>query len=147
MAAVPSDPSVETPQTEEEKSVLEAFQKFDTDGSGSISRKELGQVLKALDPEAWDKDSIDQALVDADASGDGQLQIQEFLRWAFAQDKSISGGRGFLTLKIEGATMQPELNGIYVPERETYFQRPVFYCAENDRVLFYHGRQPKFQDV
>ena len=48
-----------------------------------------------------------------------------------------------MTLKIEGATVRPELNGIYMPERETYFQRPVFYCAENDRVLFYHGH-PKF---
>ena len=67
--------------TDEEKSVLEAFQKFDKDGSGSISRDELGQVLKSLDPEGWDKDSIDQVLADADASGDGQLQMKEFIRW------------------------------------------------------------------
>lgn len=131
--------------TEDEKSVLEAFNRFDADGSGSISREELGQVLKALDPESWDKDSIDQVLADADASGDGSLQIKEFIRWAFAQNESISGGRGFLTLKIEGATVRPELNGIYMPERETYFQRPVFYCAENDRVLFYHGKRKQWQ--
>lgn len=77
--ASPSDPSTD------EESILEAFKKFDSDGSGSISREELGQVLKALDPEAWDKDSIDQALADADASGDGQLQIKEFLRCSFLQ--------------------------------------------------------------
>ena len=67
--------------TEDEKTVLEAFNRFDADGSGSISREELGQVLKSLDPEGWDKDSIDQVLADADASGDGSLQIKEFIRW------------------------------------------------------------------
>ena len=73
------------------------------------------------------------------------MRVSFVCRWAFTQSDSISGGRGFLTLKIEGATSRPELNGIYLPERETYFQRPVFYCAENDRVLFYHGHL-KFQE-
>ena len=32
--------------------VVEAFKKFDKDGNGTISREELGAVLKALDAEA-----------------------------------------------------------------------------------------------
>lgn len=72
--------------TDREKAVREAFQRFDQDGSGSISREELSAVLKALNPDEWDQPTIDQLLADADASGDGQMQIEEFLKWAFAQE-------------------------------------------------------------
>lgn len=65
--------------------VLEAFQNFDKDGSGSISREELGEVLKSLS-NAWEDPDIDQLLAQADESGDSELQISEFVGWLFAED-------------------------------------------------------------
>ena len=65
--------------------VLEAFQKFDQDGSGSISREELGEVLKSLD-NAWEDEAIDELLAQADESGDGELQLKEFVGGLFAED-------------------------------------------------------------
>ena len=94
--------------------MLDAFNRFDTDRSGSISRDELGeagfrwgwcvlyrptqsvpkhsqvflsspeQVLKTLESSQWDDASIDQLLTAADASGDGQLQIEECEQQPFA---------------------------------------------------------------
>ena len=36
--------------------------------------------------EEWDEDSISQLLQQADSSGDGQLQIEEFVKWIFAEN-------------------------------------------------------------
>ena len=70
-------------------SILDAFQRFDKDGTGSISRDELADVLQLLD-QAWDNNSIDRLLLQADASGDGELQIEEFLRWIFAETSEVA---------------------------------------------------------
>lgn len=43
-------------------------------------RQELVGVFKALD-DSMDDAAIDELLSSADASGDGQLQIEEFLNW------------------------------------------------------------------
>lgn len=40
----------------------------------------LGGLLKSLSPE-WDDAAIDQMLSTVDLSGDGQIQMQEFLQW------------------------------------------------------------------
>lgn len=66
-----------TDPSPESQKVLEAFKRFDQDGSGAISREELTAVLKKLDEE-WDSSSIDQLLANADTSGDGELQLQEW---------------------------------------------------------------------
>lgn len=58
------------------QSVLEAFRRFDRDGSGGISREELAEVLGALGPE-WDDAAVDELLSAADGSGDGELQVEE----------------------------------------------------------------------
>eukprot|EP00438_Fugacium_kawagutii_P027792 Skav212048 [mRNA] locus=scaffold408:9109:9318:+ [translate_table: standard] len=64
-----------TDPSPESQKVLEAFKRFDQDGSGAISREELAAVLKKL--EEWDTSSVDQLLANADTSGDGELQLQE----------------------------------------------------------------------
>ncbi|CAK9013011.1 Calmodulin (CaM) [Durusdinium trenchii] len=69
------------------KDVVAAFKRFDKDGSGSISRQELAAVLKGLNPTAWDDASIDRLMRGADRSGDGLLQIEEFVEWVFAAMK------------------------------------------------------------
>merc|ERR1711935_1140929 len=56
--------------TDPEKELKDAFAVFDTDGSGSIDRKELKRLMKKLG----------QALTEAevDANGDGEISFEEF---------------------------------------------------------------------
>ena len=46
----------------------------------------VGTVLQSLNPDDWDSERIDELLAEADSSGDGKLQIQEFLKWIFAEE-------------------------------------------------------------
>ena len=39
----------------------------------------FAEVLKALDPEDWDNESVDELLAAADKNGDGELSVKEFL--------------------------------------------------------------------
>eukprot|EP00930_Biecheleria_cincta_P068982 TRINITY_DN56799_c0_g1_i1.p1 TRINITY_DN56799_c0_g1~~TRINITY_DN56799_c0_g1_i1.p1 ORF type:complete len:699 (-),score=119.91 TRINITY_DN56799_c0_g1_i1:356-2452(-) len=127
--------------------VLEVFQRFDSDADGSISRDELQEVLQKLSPEDWDKNAIDCLLAGADASGDGNLQVEEFVKWVFAEDTaSFSLGRAFanagLVILVSGCR-RDELNGEYVQQADFYGRRPVFYNSSQKRFLFYslpHGR-------
>mmetsp|Transcript_37673 Transcript_37673/g.90024 ORF Transcript_37673/g.90024 Transcript_37673/m.90024 type:complete len:711 (-) Transcript_37673:121-2253(-) len=116
--------------------VLEAFKRFDADGSGSISREELSEVLKSLD-ETLDE-QVDNLLVLADASGDGELQVEEFVRWIFADDQQLAmSGVHDITLTISGCSFK-KLNGDYVQQvGESHCQRPLYYCASNQQLLFY----------
>ena len=90
------------------EAVLEAFKRFDADGSGSVSREELSSILKTLD-DTFDDEAIDRLLVLADASGDGELQIEEFLRWIFVEDQGSLGAAAIsgvhdITLRIAGCS-------------------------------------------
>ncbi|CAK9090384.1 unnamed protein product [Durusdinium trenchii] len=129
-----------------DKSVLEVFHKFDSDGSGAISRDELGEVLKSLQEEPWEDDQIDALLTAADASGDGELQVEEFVKWVFATDQEISETvKGTYTIKVSGCSRE-EFNGDYVQqEGEFYYRRPIFFCAEQEKYLFYHGKREQWQ--
>ena len=130
-----------------EEAVLEAFKKFDKDGNGSISREELIEVLRALDPDDWDDNSVDHLLASADANGDGALQIEEFLRWVFAEDGHQLGtklGNSSLTILIEGCS-RDDLNGEYVQQDEFYNHRPVFFNAEKGKYLFYNRKHARWQ--
>eukprot|EP00437_Effrenium_voratum_P004130 CAMPEP_0181423132 /NCGR_PEP_ID=MMETSP1110-20121109/13972_1 /TAXON_ID=174948 /ORGANISM="Symbiodinium sp., Strain CCMP421" /LENGTH=1183 /DNA_ID=CAMNT_0023546251 /DNA_START=81 /DNA_END=3632 /DNA_ORIENTATION=- len=128
-----------------DQTVLKAFQRFDKDGSGSITRDELSQVLRGLKSSEWDDDSIDQLLAAADSSGDGQLQVEEFVKWIFAEEQTISAGAtGKFRLRVSGCS-RPELDGDYVQQKEFYYRRPIFHCRENERYLFYHGKRQQWQ--
>lgn len=126
--------------------VLASFRKFDADSSGAISREELGEVLKALDEGAWNDESIDVLLAQADASGDGQLQFQEFLSWVFAEDqKGLGAATGDFTLVITGCSRE-SLNGEYAQVKgKVCGGRPVFRCAANNKILFYRRQEERWQ--
>mmetsp|Transcript_13688 Transcript_13688/g.36913 ORF Transcript_13688/g.36913 Transcript_13688/m.36913 type:complete len:537 (-) Transcript_13688:182-1792(-) len=65
---------------EEERVLLEAFQLFDHDGSGYLSRKELLQVLCNTEVETvWGSVVVAQVLEQCDGNADGQLDFKEFL--------------------------------------------------------------------
>eukprot|EP00438_Fugacium_kawagutii_P017294 Skav213691 [mRNA] locus=scaffold491:581753:585257:- [translate_table: standard] len=131
----------------EQDAVLEAFKKFDADGNGSICREELVAVLRALDPDDWDDNAVDHLLAKADANGDGALQIEEFLRWVFAEDVSKLGsnlGNSCLTILIDGSS-RDDLNGEYVQQDEFYGHRPVFFNADKGKYLFYNLKHARWQ--
>ena len=137
---VPGDSVAGLASSMASETVLEVFKRFDADGSGSLSREELSSVLKSLD-ESLDDDATDRLLVLADASGDGELQVAEFLRWIFAEDQTNLGaavsGVHDITLSISGCSLK-KFNGDYVQQMgEAHCQRPVYYCASNRQLLFY----------
>lgn len=64
--------------------VVKVFQRFDKDGNGVITRRELSEVLSALNPQVWDAASLERLMAPADKNGDGVLQIAEFVHWLYA---------------------------------------------------------------
>lgn len=136
-----------TKMASQQAAVLEAFKKFDKDQNGSISKEELAEVLKTLDPEDWDDNAIDRLMASADANGDGALQIDEFLRWIFAEDVEQLGtelGNSSLTILIDGCS-RADLNGEYVQQDEFYGRRPVFFNSAEGKYLFYNRKHQRWQ--
>ena len=70
--------------------ISEAFKIFDEDGNGFIDTDELRDVMLSIDPDVRRAD-IEEMIKQADASGDGQIDIEEFLQ----------------ILKIEGSEIMP----------------------------------------
>merc|ERR1711934_173445 len=65
--------------TEEQKQeIKEAFDLFDTDGSGSIDAKELKVVMRALGFEPR-KEEVRKMIADIDRDGSGTIDFPEFL--------------------------------------------------------------------
>lgn len=128
--------------------VFTAFQRFDQDGSGYITGEELTKVLQSLEPDDWDNDRVAELLASADSSGDGKLQVGEFIKWIFAEDpKAIGLGLGRVadyTYVISGCSRK-EVNGDYVQQGKFCNHRPIFYCAANKFFLFYWKERGQWQ--
>jgi calmodulin len=60
-----------------EKELRDAFAVFDTDGSGSIDRKELKRLMKKLG-QALTEAELDAMMEEVDANGDGEISFEEF---------------------------------------------------------------------
>ena len=71
--------------TEEQKQeIREAFDLFDTDGSGTIDAKELKVAMRALGFEPK-KEEIKKMISDIDTDGSGNIDFQEFLEMMTAK--------------------------------------------------------------
>lgn len=60
-----------------EKELKDAFAVFDTDGSGSIDRKELKRLMKKLG-QALSEAELDAMMDEVDTNGDGEISFAEF---------------------------------------------------------------------
>lgn len=56
----------------------EAFRLFDKDGSGTISTKELGIVMKSLGESKSDAE-LEQIIAEVDVDGNGEIDFDEYL--------------------------------------------------------------------
>ena len=53
----------------------EAFMAFDTDGSGSIDRAELKEIMLKIMPGQYTETEIDELIDKADMDGDGEIDF------------------------------------------------------------------------
>merc|ERR1712070_993638 len=73
-----SRPKKRTELTEEQKQeIKEAFDLFDTDGSGNIDQKELKVAMRALGFEPK-REEIKKMIADVDKDGSGVIEYHEF---------------------------------------------------------------------
>lgn len=67
---------------ENEEQLLKAFEHFDTDSSGTISRDELKQALQKY---GESEENITKLLKEVDKDGDGQIDYEEFRQMMLTQ--------------------------------------------------------------
>merc|ERR1712115_81927 len=60
-----------------ERELRQAFQVFDSDGNGSIDRKELKRLMKKLG-QALSEGELDAMMDEVDTNGDGEISFEEF---------------------------------------------------------------------
>merc|ERR1711970_455838 len=72
--------------------IKEAFDLFDTDGSGSIDTNELKVAMKALGMDAK-SDEIRKLINDIDSDGDGTIDFDEFLAMMTARKQARTPAR------------------------------------------------------
>eukprot|EP01067_Filipodium_phascolosomae_P009464 Filipodium_phascolosomae@DN8475_c0_g1_i1.p1 len=77
-SAVPGRPKRPELSEEQKQEIKEAFDLFDTDGSGSIDAKELKVAMRALGFEPK-KEEVRKMIQDIDKDGSGTINFNEFL--------------------------------------------------------------------
>mmetsp|Transcript_79867 Transcript_79867/g.171163 ORF Transcript_79867/g.171163 Transcript_79867/m.171163 type:complete len:495 (-) Transcript_79867:68-1552(-) len=68
----------------DDESIKEIFRQWDTDGSGKISKEEMSDVLRALNPNFTEQD-IEMMFAAADKNQDGEIDFEEFIDWLSAK--------------------------------------------------------------
>merc|ERR1712232_837891 len=59
----------------------EAFDKYDTDGSGAFEAEELGNLMRNELCEPVTEEEIGKALLEMDTDGNGKVEFEEFVAW------------------------------------------------------------------
>ncbi|KAM1024509.1 hypothetical protein TB1_037113 [Malus domestica] len=89
--------------------IKEAFELFDTDGSGTIDAKELNVAMRALGFE-MNKEQINQMIADVDKDGSGAIDFDEFDRqnWRTRHKGGISTTPVRQTMKLTQFPTNPK---------------------------------------
>lgn len=77
---------------EQKREIREAFDLFDTDGSGTIDMKELKVAMRALGFEP-NKEELRKLIAEIDKNGSGAIDFNEFLEMMTA--KMVGGRKGY----------------------------------------------------
>lgn len=86
IAAMP--PKAAGKEKEVSAKIVEAFRRFDLNGDGLITKDELGEVLRRLDPKTWTNSRLDKLFKGADVDKDGKLSYDEFTKWLMSTPAS-----------------------------------------------------------
>lgn len=97
---------MEGPTAEAFDRIKETFRRADSNGDGFIAKDELRRLFGVIG--AWTDAEFDELYRDADKSGDGKLNYEEFLSWVLSQDDTDdSGKKGMLVPEIVDELMGP----------------------------------------
>eukprot|EP00927_Polykrikos_kofoidii_P000586 TRINITY_DN10213_c0_g2_i1.p1 TRINITY_DN10213_c0_g2~~TRINITY_DN10213_c0_g2_i1.p1 ORF type:complete len:445 (+),score=81.35 TRINITY_DN10213_c0_g2_i1:147-1481(+) len=66
--------------------IIAVFRKFDTNGDGTIEKKELAELLMKLDAKMWSDKAVDTLLHSADLDCDGHINANEFIHYVFSDE-------------------------------------------------------------
>lgn len=107
--------------TEEQvEEVREAFNLFDTDGSGEISVDELKAAMKALNVTV-SRDELKRMVAEADADGSGEIDFEEFLQMMagkMGELVDLKGGEMFFMNKLKKMTDRYEASQALVERQK-----------------------------
>lgn len=102
--------------------IMTAFKTWDSDNSGSISRDEMSEVMKQLDPTYTDA-QLRVLFSSADTNGDGALDYEEFTNWLFGMNERVD--RYESRSEWEDDTKR-EQHGLTTSERQSWRTGPEF---------------------
>ena len=72
-----------SPDTQQEEEVINAFRVFDKEGNGLIQTDELKHIMMTIG-DKMTKDETDEIIHEADIDGDGTINYEEFVRMMMA---------------------------------------------------------------
>jgi calmodulin len=93
--------AIKVKPTDTLQEIKQAFAVFDTDGDGSITREELGNVMKSLGEDLTDQE-LEEMLEHADTNGDGLISCMSFTLHEFQGSTNWCSGRVYRALVLLG---------------------------------------------
>jgi len=89
------DPGKNFVLSEKEKKIFrDAFELFDTDGDGSVTKTELKHVMETLFDKQLKEAEVEQMIADVDTDNDGEISFDEFTSKVAEVINNLKNGEG-----------------------------------------------------